>query len=396
MRVIHARNVNDAYYAGTQLLASSGVRTESRNGPVLRITDPVTTVYQRPCERVLFDVRRNANPFFHFFEALWMLNGQNDVATMDQFLSSFKQFSDDGEVFHGAYGHRWRHWPVKTSTYDQEIDQIAVAIAMLKKDPDSRRVVIGMWDPVRDLNAQSKDIPCNDLIKFSIRDGYLNMTVFCRSNDIVYGAYGANAVHMSVLMEYVASMLGIECGNYSQISDDFHGYLKTPYNLDDFYPPFVHLDNPYEAIPEDERIVRPFPLVSAPEWFDTELAAMMSGVADADFEEMSLHDFANPFFEAIAQPMYAAFKQYKADDIHGAQTILQDAMSRHPYDPDWLLASDMWLERIADKRAEKDHPIAAVDAPVDPNPDGANAPTHTHRFAPKLPEPPEEREVSRR
>lgn len=380
MRVITARNVNDAYYAGTQLLAMHGTRVDSRNGPVLRISEPVTTVYQRPTERVLFDERRNANPFFHFFEAMWMLNGQNDVKTMDQFLGSFKRFSDDGETYHGAYGHRWRHWPKPTTTYTEEIDQLAEIIAMLKTYPEDRRAVVGMWDPARDLNRKSNDIPCNDLIKFSIRDGRLQMTVFCRSNDVIYGAYGANAVHMSILMEYMAGMIGVEVGEYSQISDDFHGYLKTPYNFEDFYPPIVHLDNPYEHAAE--RSVQSFPLVAEAEWFDTELASMMSGIHDEDFEEMELHDFANPFFVAIAQPMYAAFKQYKADDIPGALTTLRDAALRHPYDPDWLLAADMWLQRIADARAEKANPIVESDV-VDPNPDGEQAPKHTHRFAPQ-------------
>lgn len=386
MHVIRARNVNDAYYAGTRLLAHSGQRVQSRNGPVLRMEDPVTTVYDAPCERVLFDPRRKANPFFHLFEALWMLNGNNDVDTMDQFLASFKEFSDNGETFHGAYGYRWRHWPIKTTTYDQEIDQIARAIAMLKHDPNSRRVVVAMWDPARDLGTASKDIPCNDLIKFSIRDGHLQMTIFCRSNDIIFGAYGANAVHMSVLMEYVAAMIGVPVGLYTQISDDYHAYLNVPYNFDEYYPPIVQLENAYTITASDHRPVKPFPLVANTGTFDRELHDVIEEVRQRSFDDANLGDYTNPFFAEVAQPMYRAFRLYKDGDLNGAINALQDASIRHAYDVDWLLGAEMWLQEIANRRAAKAQPLD-LNPPVDPNPDGTKAPTHDHRFAPRDPEP---------
>src|SRR5580700_645836 len=67
MQVIHAYNVNDAYHLGMALLKKNGVPVPTRNGPALKMVDPVTTVYDRPWQRVLFDVKRDCNPFFHFF-----------------------------------------------------------------------------------------------------------------------------------------------------------------------------------------------------------------------------------------------------------------------------------------------------------------------------------------
>jgi hypothetical protein len=80
MHVIEARNVNDAYPLGYDRLMRYGSKAPSRYGEVVEIRGPVTTRYAAPLERVLFDPVRNANPFFHFFEALWILAGRQDVA----------------------------------------------------------------------------------------------------------------------------------------------------------------------------------------------------------------------------------------------------------------------------------------------------------------------------
>src|SRR5690349_12870351 len=108
MKTIHAQNVNEALQVGMQLLKTSGEEMFSRNGPTVEYPGPVTTTYYLPWQRVLFDPLRDANPFFHFMEALWILAGRNDVAFLDRFNSQMKRYSDDGKVFHGAYGHRMR------------------------------------------------------------------------------------------------------------------------------------------------------------------------------------------------------------------------------------------------------------------------------------------------
>ena len=66
----------------------------------------------------------------------------------------------------------------------------------------------------------------NTNIYFKIRENKLKMTVCCRSNDMLWGAYGVNVVHMSVLQEYMATMIGVEMGEYRQISDSFHIYTE--------------------------------------------------------------------------------------------------------------------------------------------------------------------------
>ena len=110
MHVLKVRNVHEALPEALNLLQREGRQRLSRNGPVLYVPEPVTTVYRKPQERVLFWEERNANPFFHFFEGLWMLAGRDDVGVLAQFVKSISDYSDDGERFHGAYGYRWRRF----------------------------------------------------------------------------------------------------------------------------------------------------------------------------------------------------------------------------------------------------------------------------------------------
>ena len=73
MEVLRVRNVNHALPLGLTLLYDSGIARKSRAGNVIEYPEPVATVYSRPRDRVLFSYERNANPFFHFMEGLWMV-----------------------------------------------------------------------------------------------------------------------------------------------------------------------------------------------------------------------------------------------------------------------------------------------------------------------------------
>lgn len=219
MYTIDVRNVHEALPLGVQHLYQHGIKRDSRNGPVLQAPEPVTTVYRNPIERLTCHPARDVNTAFLVYEALWMLAGRNDLAPILRYVKTFGNFSDDGRTLHGAYGHRWReHFG---------FDQVQAVISRLRSDATDRRAVLQMWDG-KDLIAQSRDLPCNTAISFQVTpDNKLDMTIFCRSNDVVWGAYFANAYHMSVLQEFVALMVGVPVGVYRQVSVNFHGYLKT-------------------------------------------------------------------------------------------------------------------------------------------------------------------------
>lgn len=223
---ISISDINEALPRALPLLLQYGKRftadslanaRETIEWPGLFITE-----YWRPQRNVLFDPIRDANPFFHYLEAMWIIAGRDDVRTLAHILPRVRDFSDDGVTFHGAYGHRLRHWPGGT-------DQLEAAIGMLRASPNTRQCVLGIWDPTKDLGARTKDMPCNDMLMLKIRDDRLNITVSNRSNDSVWGCYGANAVQFSMLQMYLAASIGVGVGTYCQVSDSFHVYSDNPY-----------------------------------------------------------------------------------------------------------------------------------------------------------------------
>jgi thymidylate synthase len=251
---ITAKNVNHAFVDAWFYLRSAGEHSTSRNGEVLVAPGPVLTTYLNPCQRVLFNPRRDANHVFHLMESLWMLAGEQDVGWLKQFSSNISNYAEPDGRMHGAYGWRWRNnWP---------IDQVDEVINVLRRNPDTRQAVIGMWDPESDLTGEWRDRPCNTHIYFDLRGGRLNMTVCCRSNDILWGCYGANVVHFSVLQEVIAHAVGAPVGVYRQFSNNWHAYSSNPMVRD-------FLDTP-PTEPQDlyETEVSPHPILQGNEKYE--------------------------------------------------------------------------------------------------------------------------------
>ena len=342
MRVITARNVNTALLKGIDLFQDkiNYIEQERRNGKTLECVDPVTTVYLKPTERVCLIEERDANPFFHFIESMWMLAGRKDLKPLTYYVSSMKDFSDDGETLWGAYGWRWKSYFLK--------DQIDVIVKMLKYNPDDRRAVLQMWDAVHDLAKNGKDVPCNTNIYFKIRDNKLNMTVCNRSNDMLWGAYGANVVHMSVLQELIAHKLEIDVGVYRQVSDSFHVYLN------DVWDKVKHLSidtysirsttNVYDTLKDYEET----PLFIDYTTLDWELNRFFH-YHPADLE--TSNNWENPCMREIAVPMGIAYSKYKANQFDEAYQACEKITPI-----DWKNACLSWLrtrEKRHYKQAEK-------------------------------------------
>lgn len=344
MIVISARNVNEALLLGLMYLHEYGTDRDSRNGPVKVFSTPVVTEYERPLERVLFFAERDANPFFHFFEALWMLAGRRDVAFVSQFSSNIANYSDDGRIFHGAYGHRWRNhfqiaqWDEADKNVNiKSLDQLATIAHLLKQNPDDRRIVLQMWDAVSDLGNDGKDYPCNIAATFRICPyGRLDMTVFNRSNDMIWGAYGANAVHFSMLQEMMAAWVGVPVGKYWQISTNFHAYKNILEKLDDAN---IMSHSPgYDPYSLSE--VAPFPMVNTNvETWMSDLAMFMS--------EGPVIGFQDKFFKNVVAPMWSSWQQWKTKEPGYIDRALADI--DRCLAPDWHRACREWLLRRANR-----------------------------------------------
>ena len=308
-----------------------GVQRNSRNGMLLALPTPLTTVFERPQERVLDWADRDANPFFHFMESLWMLAGRNDVDWISKFSSNIAQFSDDGVIFHGAYGERWR--------CNFSMDQIRVIAQALGEDHNCRRQVLTMWDPIMDLGNSCKDVPCNTQAYLQVNtSGGLDLMVTNRSNDMIWGAYGANAVHFSMLQEVIASLAGLKVGRYYQVSMNTHVYerhWKLMNLLADRAPDPMAQQRHDDADPYAHGVVRPSDVVLNPDSWFRDLDTFMKGETGG----------SNPFFSDIAAPLRDAWMIFKnrRDDpnrIRLAVNAAQDCAAG-----DWRRAAILWLER---------------------------------------------------
>lgn len=344
--IINAPGPNAALADALWWLKTAGVVNKSRNGRVVQAPGPVLTVYTHPTERVMFSPLRDANPFFHLYESLWMLAGRNDAASVSYFAKQMDTFSDDGLTLHGAYGFRWREW--------FGFDQLLEIVKLLRRDPLTRRAVLTMWSPIGDMIAaeggaggiESLDVPCNTQVFFDLTSGELNMTVLNRSNDVVWGAYGANVVHMSMLQEYVACAVGAPVGVYYQFSNNFHMYLdredcqrlmSTPEGPAGRWAVRYTADDRYRTMHVGRTPL--FALASEAEQWLEDCGAV------ADFPTAD-HVYRHAYFRRVAVPLMQAYGAYKDGDLRTAVRRAQECAA-----VDWRMAAVDWLRRRADKRA---------------------------------------------
>jgi hypothetical protein len=337
MYTIEATSVSNGLAKALTLLDKHGQGEDSRNGPVVAMPEPVGIQYLWPQNHVLTSPMRDANPFFHMAEAFWMLAGRNDVATVAHYTKQIKNYSDDGETFHGAYGYRWRNY--------FGYDQLSAIIGELKDNPRSRRCVLAMWDGSEEGDLKvaingGKDVPCNTHAYFKIVkevDGnpHLNMTVSNRSNDALWGAFGANAVHFSILMAYVADSIGVGIGYYHQISDNLHIYTDVlprekwePLRAD-LVAHDPHVDLSYSTSPREVY------LRTRAEW---DHAAKL--VVARNWDAIEWQRFTSRYFGAVVRNVLLSYDLYKTGDFKKALIAAEQIG-----DKAWRAACVEWLQR---------------------------------------------------
>lgn len=333
MQIIQTRNPHQGIPDLLDKIDRTGVLRDSRNGAVLMFPEPTTIVWGKPTERVVFWKCREANPFFHLFESLWMLAARRDVKFVSQFVQRMGTFSDDGKNFHAAYGYRWRkHF---------KRDQLSEIIQGLKKNNNCRRQVLDIWDVRSDLSKDGLDLPCNVSATFQINhESALDMVVHNRSNDAMMGAMGANIVHFSILQEFIAAGLGVEIGRYWQVSSNLHVYMN---DFERFRPLIMFAPDPHRLTPR------------CPYTAGSVTTTKVVDIALREWEEDLNIWMKNPtkvglrsqFFTRVATPMFMAHKEYKKGNIEHAIEIVQSQMLDNG---DWKIASLEWLQRRLEKK----------------------------------------------
>lgn len=316
---INAVNACDAFVEGIWKIRQYGSLEPSRNGSVWSIPEPVVLCVDVPEERVLTCPERNANPFFHLLETVWMFAGSRNVDFVAGINGRMREYANDG-IINGAYGHRWR--------YNFEVDQIVAVVDKLRRDPTTRQAVISMWDPNRDNERGCRDYPCNTHIYFRVVDCKLQMTVCNRSNDFVWGMLGSNIVHMTYLQELIAHYAGLSMGRYFVMTNNLHLYHEKHNSLL-LYPPITCATY---------RNAKSHPLISAREWrsLPDYLRACERFIEDPS----NIHAQAPDWIRGVVAPAWRAWQEYKNKNFASAGIITETIEAE-----DWRLACREWLER---------------------------------------------------
>ena len=153
------------------------------------------------------------------YELLWFLKGDTNIRYLtDHGVSIWNEWADaDGELG-PVYGKQWRSWAGADGTV---VDQISDLISQIKKNPDSRRLIVSAWN-VAELPKMAL-MPCHALFQFYVADGKLSCQLYQRSADAFLGV-PFNIASYALLTMMVAQVCGLEYGDFVHSFGDVHLY----------------------------------------------------------------------------------------------------------------------------------------------------------------------------
>ena len=152
-------------------------------------------------------------------ELLWFLKGETNVAYLrDHKVSIWDEWADAAGDLGPVYGHQWRSWPKPDGG---TIDQIAWVESEIKRNPDSRRLIVTAWNPA-DI-PKMKLPPCHAFFQFYVADGRLSCQLYQRSADVLLGV-PFNIASYALLTMMMAQATGLEPGEFVHSFGDAHLY----------------------------------------------------------------------------------------------------------------------------------------------------------------------------
>lgn len=152
-------------------------------------------------------------------ELLWFLKGDTNIKYLkDNGVSIWDDWADAEGNLGPVYGYQWRNWPTPNGGH---IDQITQVIDMIKKNPDSRRLIVSAWN-VADINNM-KLPPCHAFFQFYVANGKLSCQLYQRSADIFLGV-PFNIASYALLTLMVAQVCNLEAGEFIHTLGDAHLY----------------------------------------------------------------------------------------------------------------------------------------------------------------------------
>ncbi|WP_334106548.1 thymidylate synthase [Methylobacillus sp.] len=172
-------------------------------------------------------------------ELLWFLQGSTNIAYLkENGVSIWDEWADEQGNLGPVYGYQWRNWPKPDGGH---IDQISQVVEAIKRNPDSRRLIVSAWN-VADVD-QMKLPPCHAFFQFYVADGKLSCQLYQRSADIFLGV-PFNIASYALLTMMVAQVCDLKLGDFVHTLGDAHIYLN-------------HLDQVREQLSRE-----PYPLPS--------------------------------------------------------------------------------------------------------------------------------------
>ena len=152
-------------------------------------------------------------------ELLWFLKGETNIAYLKGHkVGIWDEWADAAGELGPVYGKQWRRWAAADGT---EIDQIRWVVDEIKRNPDSRRLIVSAWN-VADL-PQMALMPCHTLFQFYVADGRLSCQLYQRSGDIFLGV-PFNIASYALLTHMVAQACGLGVGDFVHTLGDAHLY----------------------------------------------------------------------------------------------------------------------------------------------------------------------------
>ena len=205
-------------------------------------------------------------------ELLWFLNGETNIRYLkDNGVTIWNEWADENGELGPVYGRQWRAWPTPDGGH---IDQITRVIEQLRRDPDSRRLIVSAWN-VADI-GQMKLPPCHTLFQFYVADGKLSCQLYKRSADIFLGV-PFNIASYALLTLMMAQVCRLIPGDFVHTLGDAHLYLN-------------HLTQAQEQL---SREPRPLPSMK--------LNPAIGGLFDFRYEDFTLEGY-DPY-PAITAPV---------------------------------------------------------------------------------------------
>ena len=152
-------------------------------------------------------------------ELLWFLKGETNIAYLkENGVRIWDEWADENGNLGPVYGSQWRSWPTPDGGH---IDQITQVIEMIKKTPDSRRLIVSAWN-VAEINNM-KLPPCHAFFQFYVANGKLSCQLYQRSADIFLGV-PFNIASYAILTHMVAQVCNLEVGDFVHTLGDAHLY----------------------------------------------------------------------------------------------------------------------------------------------------------------------------